>query len=90
VQLLDIRNPGEQEAGVLPGTVSIPLARLLEHYDDLDPDRPTLVYCAGGYRSSVGASLLRSRGFERVADIIGGFDAWADAGLPIEKTGVGA
>lgn len=90
VQLLDIRNPGEQEAGVLPGTVSIPLARLLEHYDDLDPDRPTLVYCAGGYRSSVGASLLRSRGFDRVADIIGGFDAWADAGLPIEKTGVGA
>ncbi len=46
--------------------------------------RPIVVYCAGGYRSSVAASLLRGHGFERVADILGGFEAWRAAGLPIE------
>ncbi|HMX66676.1 MAG TPA: rhodanese-like domain-containing protein [Microthrixaceae bacterium] len=45
--------------------------------DDLDPTIPTVVYCAGGYRSSVAASLLRSRGFTDVADILGGYDAVA-------------
>jgi len=43
----------------------------------LDPERPTLVYCAGGYRSSVAASLMRSRGFADVVDVIGGYDAVA-------------
>ena len=90
LQLLDIRNPGEQEVGVVPGTVSIPLARLLERHDELDPDRPVIVYCAAGYRSSIGSSLLRARGFGQVADVIGGFDAWNAAGLPVEPVGAGA
>ena len=47
--------------------------------------RPIVVYCAGGYRSSVAASLLRAHGFDRVADIMGGFDAWHAAGLPVEQ-----
>jgi rhodanese-related sulfurtransferase len=42
------------------------------------------LYCAGGYRSSIAASLLRAHGFERVADILGGFEAWRAADLPIE------
>jgi glyoxylase-like metal-dependent hydrolase (beta-lactamase superfamily II)/rhodanese-related sulfurtransferase len=90
LQVLDIRNPGEQDVGVVPGAVSIPLARLLEDHDQLDPTRPTVVYCAGGYRSSVAASLLRSRGFSRVADVTGGFEAWSEAGLPVEPVEVGA
>jgi rhodanese-related sulfurtransferase len=90
LQVIDIRNPGEQEAGIVPGAVSIPLPHLLEHHDELDRDRPTVVYCAGGYRSSAGASLLRARGFSQVADTIGGFDAWRDAGLPVAPVGAGA
>ena len=87
MQLVDIRNPGEQEVGVMPGAVLIPLAQLLDH-TTTSTRRPAVVYCAGGYRSSVAASLLRSLGFERVADINGGYDAWADGGLPNEYTEV--
>ena len=46
---------------------------------ELDPAKPTVVYCAGGYRSSVAASLLRQNGFADVSDILGGFGAWDDA-----------
>jgi len=73
VQLVDVRNPGETVGGALPGAVNVPLASLLDRIDDLDPTIPTVVYCAGGYRSSVAASLLRSRGFTDVADILGGY-----------------
>jgi hydroxyacylglutathione hydrolase len=56
----------------------------LNHLAELDPTRAVVVYCAGGYRSSVAASLLRAHGFDRVADILGGFDAWRSAHLPVE------
>jgi hydroxyacylglutathione hydrolase len=69
----------------VPGARLVPLARLLDHYDELDPAAPTVVYCAGGYRSSIAASLLRSVGFVQVADLQGGYGAWADAGLPTER-----
>jgi len=75
VQLVDVRNPGESAEGMLTGALNVPLASLLARIDELDPERPTIVYCAGGYRSSVAASLLRSRGFDDVADIIGGYSA---------------
>jgi rhodanese-related sulfurtransferase len=44
----------------------------------LDPAKPTVVYCAGGYRSSVAASLLRHNGFTDVSDILGGYGAWEE------------
>jgi rhodanese-related sulfurtransferase len=88
--LLDVRNPGEVEAGTIPGAVVVPLARLLDRLGDLDPAVPTVVYCAGGYRSSVAASLLRARGFRQVADVQGGFAAWQAAGLPVEQAGAAA
>jgi hydroxyacylglutathione hydrolase len=82
LQVVDVRNPAEQEAGVLPGALRIPLARLLDGAAELDPAAPTVVYCAGGYRSSIAASLLRSLGFTQVADIQGGYGAWLAADLP--------
>lgn len=82
--VLDVRNPAEHEAGAVPGAVRIPLARLLERYGELDANAPTVVLCAGGYRSSIAASLLRSLGFRQVADIQGGYEAWAAAGLPVD------
>ena len=82
LQLVDVRNPSEQRAGTIPGAVAMPLARLLERFDELDRQAPTVVYCAGGYRSSIAASLLRSLGFDRVADLQGGYEAWTSAGLP--------
>ena len=46
------------------------------------PTKPQVVVCAGGYRSSIGSSLLKREGFAQVANGIGGMDAWRAAGLP--------
>ena len=45
-------------------------------HGELDPTVPTVVYCAGGYRSSIAASTLRAHGFADVSDILGGYGAW--------------
>ena len=76
LQVVDLRNPGETEGGVIPGALLIQLPQLVRRLDELDPARPTVVYCAGGYRSSIGASTLRSAGFADVSDLLGGYNAW--------------
>lgn len=78
LQLVDVRHPGEHALGSLPDAVNIPVGELPARLDELDPRRPTVVYCAGGYRSSVAASLLRARGFDDVSDIVGGYSAWTE------------
>jgi hydroxyacylglutathione hydrolase len=78
VQIVDIRNPGETALGAVPGALAIPVGQLPNRLDELSPDAPTVVYCAGGYRSSVAASLLRSQGFTDVSDLLGGFGAWTE------------
>lgn len=80
VQLVDVRNPGEVALGVIDGAIPIPVGQLPARTGELDPDRPTVVYCAGGYRSSVAASYLRRAGFTDVSDIIGGYTAWTELG----------
>ncbi len=77
VQLVDIRNIGELEAGTIPGARHLPLAELRDRMAQLDPERPVVLYCAGGWRSSVGASVLRAAGFTDVSDVLGGYNAWA-------------
>ena len=79
LQIVDVRNPGELVEGTIPGAVNIPVGQLPDRTDELDPRKPTVVYCAGGYRSSVAASLLRQRGFADVSDVLGGYGAWAEA-----------
>lgn len=85
LQIVDVRNPGEAAAGMIPGAVNIPVSQLSGRLDELDPKKPTVVYCAGGYRSSVGASLMRQRGFRDVSDILGGYNAWEQAVAPALK-----
>lgn len=79
VQIVDIRNAGEVAAGMIPGARHIPLAELVARQSDLDRDTPVIVNCAGGWRSSVGASTLRSLGFTDVSDLLGGYGAWEKA-----------
>lgn len=76
LQLVDVRNPGEFALGAVPGAVNIPVGQLPRRLGELDPNAPTVVYCAGGYRSSVAASLLRLHGFIDVSDLVGGYGAW--------------
>ena len=84
LQLIDVRNLGEARLGVIPGSVNIPLPELLDRLGELEPDRPTAVACASGYRSSIAASTLTAHGFTDVSDLLGGYDAWAKAGQPVE------
>ena len=62
--------------GTVPGARNISLPALLESVGGLDRKAPTVVYCAGGYRSAIAASLLRSHGFDDVSDLVGGYAAW--------------
>ncbi|MCK0092759.1 MBL fold metallo-hydrolase [Rhodococcus sp. F64268] len=82
VTLVDIRNPGELESGTIPGAVPIPLAQLRTRLDQVPSGKPIVVHCAGGWRSSVAASLLRAQGFENVTDLLGGYNAWAESHVP--------
>lgn len=76
VVLVDVRGPGETADGMIDGAHHLQLASLLEGAEKLDSKAPTVVYCAGGYRSSIAASTLRSLGFADVSDLVGGFGAW--------------
>ncbi|MDZ4234027.1 MAG: rhodanese-like domain-containing protein, partial [Dietzia sp.] len=78
LQVVDVRNPGEVAAGTIPNAITIPVGQLPNRLGELDPAKPTVVYCAGGYRSSVAASLLRHNGFADVSDILGGYGAWEE------------
>lgn len=77
--LVDVRNPGEVAEGTIPGALTIGLPALLNQLGRLDPNAPTVVFCAGGYRSAIASSLLRSHGFRDVSDLIGGYTAWQTA-----------
>ncbi|WP_018587383.1 MBL fold metallo-hydrolase [Salinispora arenicola] len=74
--VLDVRNAGEREQGAVQGSLHIPLAELTRRLDEVPADRPVVVHCAGGYRSSVAASLLRNAGRVDVSDLLGGYSAW--------------
>jgi rhodanese-related sulfurtransferase len=95
--LIDTRSADDRRAsGVIPGSVAVPLSVLYWRLDPVsvsrDPGladlaRHVILVCAHGYSSSIAAATLRDLGFERAADMIGGFEAWAQAGLPIQPAG---
>ena len=82
---LDLRAPNERQSVWISGAVHIPLNHLRERLQEIPPARPVMVFCAGGYRSSIGASLLRQAGLHDVVEIAGGITAWQTAGLPVRK-----
>ena len=83
LQLVDVRGEGETASGTIPGSLAIPLPALTDRLSGLDPTAPVVFYCASGYRSLVAASVLEAAGFSDVSDLLGGYGAWAGAGLPI-------
>lgn len=79
IALLDVRNPGELTDGVIEGSIPIPLSTLTRRINEVPNASKIVVYCTGGYRSSIAASLLRlviSEG--SVSDLVGGFSAWKE------------
>ena len=82
--LLDVRTPGERAQKRIGGSVGIPLNHLGDRLSEVPTDRPVLVYCGGGYRSSIASSLLQRHGCTEVSEITGGIAAWEAAKLPLE------
>ena len=82
---IDVRTPPEREQKQIAGTLSIPLNHLTENLGKIPRDRALLVFCAGGYRSSIAASLLQRGGFDRVSEIAGGIVGWEAANLPVQN-----
>jgi rhodanese-related sulfurtransferase len=92
--LVDTRCAEQRRAtGVIPGSVHVPLSVLYWRLDPTsgfedariaDPDRQVILLCAHGYSSSLAAATLRDLGFDRATDVVGGFEGWQAAGLPIE------
>lgn len=81
--VVDVRNTGERELGAIPDSVHIPLAEIPRRHAELPEGTLLIVHCAGGWRSSVAASTLRTLGHRLVADLEGGYDAWAMLRSPI-------
>jgi len=79
--LVDVRAPREREQKHIAGSVSVPLSQLVTRASELPSDRPLIVYCAGGYRSSIAASVLQHLGFAQVSEVAGGIAAWETAVL---------
>jgi hydroxyacylglutathione hydrolase len=84
--IVDVRAPRERAQKHIAGSVGLPLNHLAERLDELPRDRPLLVHCAGGYRSSIAASLLQRAGFSKVSELAGGIAAWEAAQLPMDAS----
>jgi rhodanese-related sulfurtransferase len=94
VQLIDVREPAEWGKGRVPGAAHVPRGLLefkadpsLEAYHDpaIDPAKRLVCYCASGGRSALAAKTLKDMGYPSVAHLLGGFTAWSEAGLPVER-----
>ncbi|MHB8667553.1 MAG: rhodanese-like domain-containing protein [Burkholderiales bacterium] len=85
--LLDIREQAEYAQAHILNSRGMPLSQLEARVGDIEKfkDRPVIVYCATGNRSSVAAATLRKHGFSKVFNLSGGFVAWQQAGLPVQK-----
>jgi hydroxyacylglutathione hydrolase len=81
--LLDVRNPREWAAKHIDGSVNVPLNHLEERLAEIPRDRRIAVHCAGGYRSSIAASILHRHGVNGLVEMAGGLAAWEAASLPL-------
>lgn len=84
LQVLDVRREPEWHAGHIACATWFPLDRFKVSAPEVDPAKALAVHCQGGYRSMIACSLLRRAGIENVINVSGGFDAWRNAGLPVE------
>jgi hydroxyacylglutathione hydrolase len=90
VQILDVREQSEWDAGHIPGSLFTPYHDLHDLPEDLDPAQPVAVVCSSGQRSAVAASLLARHGAVEVLHVAGGgVGTWQRAGWPIDVPGEG-
>jgi hydroxyacylglutathione hydrolase len=85
MQIFDVRSPDEWKGGHIPDAQHLFLPEIREKAAKFDKSKPTAVYCASGYRASIGASMLKQAGFTQVHNVPGSWGAWTAAKFPIEK-----
>ena len=85
-QLVDVRVDHEWEAGRIAGATHIPLAELAERTGEIDKERPVVLYCRGGTRSTMATDALAEAGFD-AAKLNEGIVGWSEAKLPLEPDG---
>ena len=86
IQLIDVRQPEEHEAGRIAGDRLIELAQLAAAADTIERDKPIVFYCRSGSRSAMATEAFRGAGFD-AHNMAGGLLDWAAAGLPLEPDG---
>lgn len=84
--VLDVRESWERRAGMISGSVHIPLGELPGRIAELPQGRPIVVVCRSGRRSARATAFLRARGFD-AENLDGGMKAWAAAALPVAAAG---
>ena len=85
VEVIDVRGRTEYDARHLPGVANIPVGLLRDRVAELSTERPIVVQCQAGARSSIAASVLLAHGVRRVINLDGGIEAWQRAGLPVTE-----
>lgn len=80
--VIDVRKPGEFAAEHVDGAKSIPLDFINEDMAQFPKEEPFIIHCAGGYRSMIAASILKSRGYDNFLEVIGGFSAISKTDVP--------
>jgi rhodanese-related sulfurtransferase len=85
--VLDVREPAEFAQSHILNARGLPLSQIEARFGDIEKfkDKPVIVYCASGNRSNGAAAALRKHGFSNVFNLSGGFAAWQQAGLPVQK-----
>lgn len=83
IQLVDVRQPEEREAGRIAGDRFIELSKLAAEVDTVDRDRPVVFYCRSGSRSAMASEAFRGAGFD-AHNMLGGLLEWDAAGLPLD------
>jgi rhodanese-related sulfurtransferase len=84
--IVDVREPDEFAAGRIAGVALLPISQFVARHAELPKDRPLLIICAAGSRSSSATMYLLQAGWTDVRNVTGGMTAWSAAGLPV-RTG---
>lgn len=86
VTVIDVRSDSEWDEGHIAGARHVALGHLAERASEIPRSKPVVLQCQGGGRSSIAASVLRSRGFDQVINLSGGLSGWIREGLPTETS----
>jgi hydroxyacylglutathione hydrolase len=81
--IVDIRKPGEYEAGHIENAISYPLDFINDHLNDLHTGKKHFIHCKSGYRSVIAISILKKQGYTNLVDVLGGYTAIEKTNLPL-------